>query len=93
MLDERFFYGGGVGFKLGKTTDNFRFNVEGTYFLDDYSDNFQRILSGVEYQIFDFTSISANLEMYIQSKYYSNVIQFGLKHNLKKKSTKTKKRN
>ena len=91
MLDERFFYGGGIGFKLGKSTDNFRFNVEGTYFIDDYSDNFERILSGVEYQIFDFTSIKANLEMYIQSKYYSNVIQFGIKHNLKKKSVKTKK--
>lgn len=91
MLDDRLFYGGGVGFKLGKSTDNFRLNVEGTYFIDDYSDDFQRILGGIEYQLFDYTSITTNLEMYIQSKYYSNVIQFGIKHNLKKKTSKSKK--
>lgn len=86
MIRNRFFAGGGVGWQYQMT--NFSSRVEAGYFYDDYSDFFQRYLGSLNYQLFDYTSISVGIEYYLQSKFYSNAVQFGIKHNLKKRIKK-----
>lgn len=88
MIDDRFFGGGGLGFAIGKTEDDFNMRVEGGWFKDDYASEFTRLVGNVNYQIFDFTSISASFEFYVQAKFYSNAFQVGIKHNLKRKQKK-----
>jgi hypothetical protein len=86
MIDERFYSGGGLGWKFTKT--DFTTQLEAGWFYDTYSSDFKRFVGNLTYQIFDFTAITANFEMYLQSKFYSNVIQFGVKYNMKKKQRK-----
>ncbi|MEM0543945.1 hypothetical protein WFZ85_15160 [Flavobacterium sp. j3] len=88
MLDDRFYYGGGMAFKIGKEQDNFNMRVEASYFEDDFSDNFKRFNGQFNYLLFDYTELTATLELFIQSEYYSNAVQFGLKHSLKKRKKK-----
>ncbi|PWA05943.1 DUF2194 domain-containing protein [Flavobacterium psychrotolerans] len=83
MIKKRFFGGLGLGWEVVIT--NFHSKVEAGYFLDDYSKNFKRFTGNVSYQLFDFTALTANVEFFSQSKYYSNSFQFGVKHNFKKK--------
>lgn len=86
MIKHRFYGGIGLGWELGIT--NFHSKLEAGYFLDDYSKNFKRYTGNVTYQLFNFTALTANFEYFSQSKYYSNSIQFGIKHNFKKKIKK-----
>ena len=88
IIDSRLYGGGGLGWKYGLAESNFSTRIEAGYFLDDYSANFQRYSGEVAYQIFDFTQITASFEVYAQSKFYSNIVQFGVKYNLKKRKKK-----
>jgi hypothetical protein len=83
MIKNRLFGGGGLGWQF--RTKKINSFLEAGYFLDDFSKNFQRITSNLEWQLFDYVAITINLEAFIQSKYYSNALTFGLKHNLKNK--------
>ncbi len=87
MLKNRFFGGGGLGWQF--RTKTFYSVLEASYFFDDFSKNFERITSNVEWQLFEYYSITINAEAFIQSKYYSNAVSFGLKHNLKHKIKKS----
>ena len=88
IIDERLYGGGGIGWKYGLSDGNLITRVEAAHFFDDYSKEFQRYVGEVAYQIFDYTLITASFEVYTQSKFYSNVIQFGVKYNLKKRKKK-----
>jgi len=88
IIDERLYGGGGIGWKYGLSDGNLITRVEAAHFFDDYSKEFQRYVGEVAYQIFDYTLITASFEIYTQSKFYSNVIQFGVKYNLKKRKKK-----
>ncbi len=88
MIDDRFFIGGGLGFSIGKSEDDFNMKVEGAWFNDDYASEFTRFVGNMNYQIFDYTYITTIFEFYLQSKFYSNALQFGIKHNLKRKQKK-----
>lgn len=88
MIDDRFFVGGGLGFAIGQLEDDFNMRVEGAWFNDDYASEFSRLIGNFNYQIFDYTAISATFEFYVQSKFYSNAFQVGVKHNLKRKQKK-----
>ena len=88
MIPSRFYAGGGLGWKVGKTENNFNSRVEAGWFYDNYSDNFKRFVGEIAYQIFDYTALSLSFEIYSQSEFYSDVIQFGLKYNFKKKQKK-----
>lgn len=83
MIKNRFYGGGGLGWKLKLT--NFESRIEGSFFLDDYSDNFQRYTGTVSYQLFDYTALTAGAELFSQKKYYSNSVHIGIKYNLKKR--------
>lgn len=88
MLDDRFYYGGGMAVKIGQEQDNFTMRLEASYFEDDFSDNFKRFNGQFNYLLFDYTELTATLELFIQSEYYSNAVQFGIKHSLKKRKKK-----
>lgn len=88
MIDDRFYLGGGLGFAIGKSDDDFNMKIEGAWFNDDYASEFTRFTGNFNYQIFDFTAITASLEFYLQNKFYSNAFQVGIKHNLKRKLKK-----
>jgi hypothetical protein len=86
MIRHRLYEGGGLGWKLKLT--NLESKIEAAYFLDDYSNNFQRYTGNISYQIFDFTALTAGVELFSQKKYYSNSVQFGIKYNMKKRTKK-----
>jgi hypothetical protein len=88
MIDDRLFYGAGVGWKYGLGDGNVQAKLEATYFLDDYTDQFQRVTGELAWQIFDYTLLTAGFEAYIQEKYYSNAVRLGIKYNLKKRKKK-----
>lgn len=88
MIDSRFYYGGGIGFKVGKENSNFNLRVEGSYFEDDFSGNFKRFNGIANYLLFDYTELNLNVEFFVQSLYYSNAVQLGIKHSLKKRIKK-----
>lgn len=88
MIDDRFYWGGGLGYSIGKDGGNFNMKAEAAWFKDDYAKEFSRFTGTLEYQLFDYTSISCIFEYYLQSQYYSNALQFGIKHNLKKRQKK-----
>jgi hypothetical protein len=88
MIRNRLYEGGGLGWKLKLT--NFETKLEASYFLDDYSDNFQRYTGAFSYQLFDYTALTAGVELFSQKKYYSNSVQFGIKYNLKQRIRKKK---
>jgi hypothetical protein len=73
---------------LGKEESDFNCRVEAAWFYDDYSTDFKRFIGNIAYQLFDYTAITTSFEIYSQSKFYSNAIQFGVKYNLKKKQKK-----
>jgi hypothetical protein len=86
MIKHRLYGGLGLGWELN--VKNFTSKIEGGYFIDDFSKTFTRVTENATYQLFDYTMLTLNIEVFIQSKYYSNSVQFGLKHNLKKKTKK-----
>lgn len=88
IIANRFYTGGGLGWKFGKEESNFTSRVEAAWFYDDYAADFKRLTGVMSYQIWDFTALTTSFELYSQSKFYSNVIQFGVKYNLKKKTKK-----
>ncbi|UOK41736.1 MULTISPECIES: DUF2194 domain-containing protein [Flavobacterium] len=88
MIDDRFFIGGGLGYSIGNSEDDFNMKVEGGWFYDDYADEFTRFIGNLNYQIFDYTAITAIFEFYLQDKFYSNALQLGVKYNLKQKKKK-----
>ena len=88
IIPQRFYAGGGLGWKYGKSDSNFSSRVEAAWFYDDYSDEFKRFIGEMAFQIFDYTAITTTFEIYVQSKFYSNSLQFGVKHNFKKRQKK-----
>jgi hypothetical protein len=88
MIDDRLYGGGGIGWKYGLSESDLTARLEAGWFADDYANDFKRFTGEVAYQIFDFTKVTATFEVYVQQKFYSNAIQFGIKHNLKKKKKK-----
>jgi len=83
LIKSRLYEGAGLGWKLKIT--NLETKLEASYFFDDYADNFQRYTGYLSYQIFDFTALTANVELFSQDKFYSNSFQLGIKYNLKKR--------
>ena len=88
MIANRFYAGGGLGWKFGKQESNFIGRVEVAWFYDDYAADFKRLTGEISYQIRDFTALTTSFELYSQSEFYSNVVQFGVKYNLKKRQKK-----
>lgn len=86
MIKNRLYGGAGLGWQFEST--NFHSRIEAGYFLDTFSHNFERFSGIITYQIFDFTALTLNMELFNQDKYYSNSVQIGIKHNLKRRYKK-----
>lgn len=89
IVKNRLYGGGGLAWEFNLPT--FTSRLEAGYFLDDFAGHFERVTAQLSYQLFDFTAITLTGEVFEQSKYYSNAIQFGIKHNFKKKYLNRKK--
>jgi hypothetical protein len=89
MLDKRLFGGGGLSYNYGLEKDDFKAKVEAAYFFDDYTERFQRYSGTISYRLFNYTALVGSFEIFNQDKFYSNTIQFGLKHSFKEKTRKT----
>jgi len=85
IIRSRLYGGGGLAWQLAFT--NFNSKLEASYFFDDYSTEFRRYTGNLSYQLFNYTAVIMNFELFSQSKYYSNSFQMGLKYNFKKKIT------
>lgn len=83
LIDSRIFGGGGLLFKYERSDNLIKIKAEATYFFDDYTQNFQRYAGKIDYQFLDFAEINVSFEIYVQSKFYSNNLQFGLRYYLK----------
>lgn len=81
MIKNRLYGGGGLGWEY--KTENFQSRVEAGYFFDDFADHFGRFTSSLSYQLFNYTALTFGFEIFEQSKFYSNNVQFGIKHNFK----------
>lgn len=89
IIKERLYGGGGVAWEFN--TANFTSRIEGGLFADTFADYFGRLTAQISYQLYDFTALTFSAEIFQQSTFYSNAIQFGIKHNFKKKYLKRKK--
>jgi len=84
IINNRVYGGGGVGFKYGVDDQSkIVFTTEAAHFIDDYSDSFSRFTGKTSIRILKYYLLQASFEYYIQSEYYSNRFNFGLKYNLK----------
>lgn len=83
MIKSRLYGGGGLGWEF--KTDAFQSRLEAGYFFDSFASHFGRFSSSASYQLFDYTALTLGFEIFEQSKFYSNNIQFGIKHNFKPK--------
>jgi len=84
VLNNRLYGGGGMGFKYGVIDQTkIVFSTEAAHFSDDYSDNFSRFTGQTSIRFLKYYLFQASFEYYIQSKYYSNRFNFGLKYNFK----------
>lgn len=90
-LKERFYYGGGLSWNYGLETDVFYTKIDGSYFKDDFAQNFQRYSGTLNYRFLNYTNFITQFEFFVQNKFYSNTIQIGLKHIFKEKSKFTPK--
>lgn len=88
MLDERLFGGGGLSYSYGLEANDFKAKLEAAYFFDDYAEVFQRFSGTVSYRLFNYTAVVGSFEIFNQDKFYSNTVQFGLKHNFREKNRK-----
>ena len=59
---------------------------EGVTSLAGYAEVFQRFSGTVSYRLFHYTALVAGFEIFNQDKFYSNTVQFGLKHSFKEKN-------
>ena len=85
VIDNRIYGGGGLAWTYGQDERKFRGRLEGGYFFDSYTDGFMRITGDVSFPIKDFTYFTARFEIFNESLYYSNGVQFGIKHFLDRK--------
>ncbi|WP_157716152.1 DUF2194 domain-containing protein [Roseivirga echinicomitans] len=85
MVDSRLYGGGGLAWTYGKDERKLKSRIEAGYFFDSYTEGFLRVTGNVSFPIKEFTYVTTQFELFNQSLYYSNGIQFGIKHFLDRK--------
>lgn len=84
VINNRYFGGSGLGLTYGeKYNSRTFFSIDGAYFLDDYTDAFTRFTGSTSLQFLKYFVFKGGFEYYLQSEYYSNRFNFGLKYYLK----------
>ncbi|MCH4822909.1 DUF2194 domain-containing protein [Gramella lutea] len=82
-LDERFYGGFGASYEYRNEESAWLINLDAAYFLDTFSDQFQRYRGSVLWPVTPFLHFKANAEFYSLKNFYSNNFGFGLKYYFK----------
>ncbi|CAM4037982.1 DUF2194 domain-containing protein [Gillisia limnaea] len=82
-LDERFYGGLGIAYEYSNEKNFWKVNLDAGYFLDTFSDEFQRYRGTVLWPISKYLHFNTQLEFYTLKNFYSNSFSFGLKYFLK----------
>uniref|UniRef100_UPI0040489A03 DUF2194 domain-containing protein n=1 Tax=Roseivirga sp. TaxID=1964215 RepID=UPI0040489A03 len=80
IIDSRFYGGGGMAWTYGRDERKLKARLEAAYFYDSYTSSFLRVSGNLSFPIREFTYVSTQFELFNQSLYYSNGLQFGVKH-------------
>jgi len=81
-LEERLYGGIGAGYSFIIPKKDINITLDAAYFLDTFSDNFQRYRGSLSYPFYDKLYFSGNLEFYTLKNFYSNNFGIGLKYYL-----------
>ncbi|HKL34895.1 MAG TPA: DUF2194 domain-containing protein [Salegentibacter sp.] len=82
-LDERLYGGMGVAYEYENKQNFWKINLDAGYFLDTFSDEFQRYRGNVVWPVSKYLHFNAQAEFYTLKNFYSNNFTFGLKYFLK----------
>jgi hypothetical protein len=82
-LDERFYGGLGVAYHYVNEKNFWKLNLDAGYFLDTFSDKFQRYRGNIVWPISKYLHFNIQAEFYTLKNFYSNNFTFGLKYFLK----------
>jgi len=85
IIKSRLYGGGGLAWTYGENERKLKSRIEAGYFFDSYTDGFLRVTGNVSFPIKEFTFVTGQFELFNQSLYYSNGVQFGIKHFLDRK--------
>lgn len=80
IIDNRFYGGGGLAWTYGRDERKLKARVEAAYFYDSYTSSFLRVTGNISFPLREFTYVTTQFELFNQALYYSNGIQFGIKH-------------
>lgn len=79
-LDERFYGGLGLGYEYKNPKNSWLLSVDAGYFLDTFSDEFQRYRGRFLMPLTPYLHFNVNAEFYTLKNFYSNNFSFGLKY-------------
>lgn len=82
-LDERFYGGLGLAYEYVNENNFWKINLDAGYFLDTFSDEFQRYRGSVVWPVTKYLHLNTQAEFYTLKNFYSNNFTFGLKYFLK----------
>ena len=81
-LKERLYGGFGAGYTFGNLNKDINLSLDAAYFLDTFSDNFQRYRGSFSYPFDDKLYFTGSLEFYTLKNFYSNNFGVGLRYYL-----------
>ncbi|WP_037314582.1 DUF2194 domain-containing protein [Salegentibacter sp. Hel_I_6] len=79
-LDERFYGGLGVAYQYENEKNLWKLNLDAGYFLDTFSDEFQRYRGNMLWPISKYLHFNTQVEFFTLKNFYSNSFSFGLKY-------------
>ncbi len=79
-LDKRFYGGLGASYQYENKKNFWKINLDAGYFLDTFSDEFQRYRGSVIWPISKYLHFNTQGEFYTLKNFYSNSFTFGLKY-------------
>jgi hypothetical protein len=82
-LDERLYGGLGIAYEYLNQKNFWKVNLDAGYFLDTFSEEFQRYRGSLLWPISKYLHFNTQLEFYTLKNFYSNNFSFGLKYFLK----------
>ncbi|MBE7638967.1 DUF2194 domain-containing protein [Salegentibacter sp. BLCTC] len=79
-LDKRLYGGMGLAYEYLDENNFWKINLDAGYFLDTFSDEFQRYRGNITWPISKYLYFDARAEFYTLKNFYSNNFTFGLKY-------------
>jgi hypothetical protein len=81
-IDERLYGGLGAGYYYANSSNNLQFSLDASFFLDTFSEQFQRYRGQLSVPLFDYLRLEANAEFFTLKDFYSNSFGIGLRYYL-----------